>query len=191
MALSKHHITVELREILLKDRPKELLKISPKGTVPVLQNNNNVLDESLDIINWVIDNSDSDWKEINQDLQKDMIQINDNEFKHWLDRYKYSDRYPEQSKKYYRDKCKKYLDDYESKLKDKVFLMGNKIQMVDVAIFPFIRQFAFTDKDIFSKSFPRVFNYLEFFLESDLFVSVMNKYPVWAKDNGIITDFSI
>ena len=74
MALSQYNIKIELREILLKNRPEELLKISPKGTVPVLQLSNKIIiDESLDIINWVIKNNDSNWKEVDYNKQKKLI----------------------------------------------------------------------------------------------------------------------
>ena len=96
MALSKSNITIELREISLKKRPDALYQISPKGTVPVLQLvENEIIDESLDIMLWAIDNSNCDWLKNEQEKQLEIISINDGKFKYWLDRYKYSDRYPE------------------------------------------------------------------------------------------------
>ena len=152
MALSEYNIKVELREILLKDRPNELLNISPKGTVPVLQlPNKNVLDESLDIINWVLNNNDSNWRETNYEEQKTMIKNNDEEFKHYLDRYKYNDRYPEKSKEFYQKKCEVYLKNYEEKLTENMFLVSDKMQIADIALFPFLRQYAHINKIQFSK----------------------------------------
>ena len=192
MALSEYNIKVELREILLKDRPNELLNISPKGTVPVLQlPNKNVLDESLDIINWVLNNNDSNWKETNYEEQQKMIKNNDEEFKHYLDRYKYNDRYPEKSKEFYQKKCEEYLKNYEEKLTENMFLVSDKMQIVDIAIFPFLRQYAFVNKLQFSKSFVKLNNYLERILETNIFKSVMQKYPVWSLESEkIITDFN-
>ena len=192
MALSEYNIKVELREILLKDRPNELLNISPKGTVPVLQlPNKNVLDESLDIINWVLNNNDSNWKETNYEEQQKMIKNNDEEFKHYLDRYKYNDRYPEKSKEFYQKKCEVYLKNYEEKLTENMFLVSDKMQIVDIAIFPFLRQYAFVNKLQFSKSFVKLNNYLERILNTNLFKSVMQKYPVWSLESEkIITDFN-
>ena len=192
MALSEYNIKVELREILLKDRPNELLNISPKGTVPVLQlPNKNVLDESLDIINWVLNNNDSNWKETNYEEQQKMIKNNDEEFKHYLDRYKYNDRYPEKSKEFYQKKCEEYLKNYEEKLTENMFLVSDKMQIVDIAIFPFLRQYAFVNKLQFSKSFVKLNNYLERILNTNLFKSVMQKYPVWSLESEkIITDFN-
>ena len=192
MALSEYNIKVELREILLKDRPNELLNISPKGTVPVLQlPNKNVLDESLDIINWVLNNNDSNWRETNYEEQQKMIKNNDEEFKHYLDRYKYNDRYPEKSKEFYQKKCEVYLKNYEEKLTENMFLVSDKMQIVDIAIFPFLRQYAFVNKLQFSKSFVKLNNYLERILNTNLFKSVMQKYPVWSLESEkIITDFN-
>tara|TARA_B100000029_G_scaffold515060_1_gene620325 strand:+ start:305 stop:883 length:579 start_codon:yes stop_codon:yes gene_type:complete len=192
MALSEYNIKVELREILLKDRPNELLNISPKGTVPVLQlPNKNVLDESLDIINWVLNNNDSNWRETNYEEQQKMIKNNDEEFKHYLDRYKYNDRYPEKSKEFYQKKCEVYLKNYEEKLTENMFLVSDKMQIVDIAIFPFLRQYAFVNKLQFSKSFVKLNNYLERILNTNLFKSIMQKYPVWSLESEkIITDFN-
>lgn len=192
MALSQYNVKIELREILLKDRPDKLLKISPKGTVPVLQLSNKIIiDESLDIINWVIKNNDSSWTEINYDKQKHIIKTNDKEFKFYLDRYKYSDRYPEQSKDFYQVECEKYLIEYEKYLEESMFLISDKIQIVDIAVFPFIRQYAHVNKLEFSKSFIKLNNYLDRILDSKLFKSVMKKYPIWSLDSKkIITDFN-
>tara|TARA_Y100001960_G_scaffold311678_1_gene372547 strand:- start:1594 stop:2172 length:579 start_codon:yes stop_codon:yes gene_type:complete len=192
MALSQHNIKVELREILLKDRPNDLLKISPKGTVPVLQlSNEKIIDESLDIMYWTVQNNKSNWTDFNFAEQKKLIQINDKDFKYYLDRYKYSDRYPEKSKTHYQKKCMKYLTQYEDKLNNNIFLVDDEIQIVDIAIFPFIRQYAHVDRIQFPKLFPKLDNYLKTILNSKLFNSVMDKYPVWnLESKKIITDFN-
>ena len=184
MALSHCKTFVELREILLKDRPDELLAISSKGTVPVLQLHNNVvLDESLDIMIWILEKHDSIWIKFNIDEQKSMIHENDNDFKYYLDHYKYSERYPDCSKDQYNEQCKKYLINYEKKLNNHSFLLNDEMQLVDVAIFPFIRQYANVDKEDFILTFPNLNNYLNKFCESNLFISVMNKYSVWNKNS--------
>ena len=111
MALSYSKIKVELKEILLSNRPSELYAISIKGTVPVLCiNNTTVIDESLDIMKWALMQNDSNsWISYKKRTQFDIIEENDNEFKYWLDRYKYFDRFPENNRDYYRDKCGEYL----------------------------------------------------------------------------------
>ena len=192
MALSHTKIKLEVREILLKDRPSSLYDISPKGTVPVLQLlNKDVIDESLDIMIWCLKNSNSDWINFKLDDQLLIINQNDNQFKYWLDRYKYFDRYPDNNQRYYQIECEKFLNQYEGSLNRTEYLIDNKLRLVDVALFPFIRQYANVDQADFKKKFIELNIWLEKIIESDLFISVMNKYPVWSKDNGIITDFRI
>ncbi len=138
MALANSKIEIEHREILLKDRPKALYEISPKATVPVLYiNKDTIIDESLDIMLWVIKNSHCDLLNIEREKQLEMININDSNFKYCLDRYKYYDRYPELSFKDYQKKCKKYLNEYDQILKDNLYFLGDFMQLVDVALFPF------------------------------------------------------
>ena len=52
MALIACEIDFDIYEISLKDKPKQMLELSLKGTVPVFIYNEMVLDESLDIMNW-------------------------------------------------------------------------------------------------------------------------------------------
>ena len=109
MALSHTKIKLEVREILLNNRPSSLYDISPKGTVPVLQLlNKDVIDESLDIMIWCLKKNNSDWLNYKFENQLGIINDNDNKFKYWLDRYKYFDRYPDNSKEFYRKKCETY-----------------------------------------------------------------------------------
>ena len=192
MALSHTKIKLEVREILLNDRPSSLYNISPKGTVPVLQLlNKDVIDESLDIMIWCLKKNNSDWLNYKFENQLGIINDNDNKFKYWLDRYKYFDRYPDNSQTGYQIECEKFLNKYEDLLNKTEYLVDNKLRLVDVALFPFIRQYANVDQVDFKKKFIKLNIWLEKIIESDLFISVMNKYPVWSKDNGIITDFSI
>ena len=111
MALSYSKIKVELKEILLSNRPSELYAVSIKGTVPVLCiNNTNVIDESLDIMKWALTQNDPNlWISHNKKMQFDLIEENDNEFKYWLDKYKYFDRFPDNNRNYYRANCGEYL----------------------------------------------------------------------------------
>ena len=103
MALTQIDITLELREVSLKDRPTQLYDISPKETVPVLQlQNGEVIDESLDIMLWCFQQNEG---QSEYSSQLEFIKIIDGEFKYWLDRYKYHERHPEYSRDYYRDKC--------------------------------------------------------------------------------------
>jgi len=193
MALSYSSITIELREILLKNRPMELYSISPKGTVPVLYINDCVvIDESLDIMLWAINQSDQNlWLDVYKDEQINLINENDNDFKYWLDRYKYNVRYPENSMGYYRKKCQIFLDKLEERLKKNKYLFTNMICLSDIAIVPFIRQFANVDSIWFNEKYSLINKWLNNIISSKLFLSVMHKYSEYQiGQKPIITNFN-
>ena len=193
MALSYSQIKVELKEILLSNRPSELYAISIKGTVPVLCiNNNTVIDESLDIMKWALMQNDSNsWISYKKRIQFDIIEENDNEFKYWLDRYKYFDRFPKNNRDYYRAKCSEYLTKLNKLLEYNQYLLTNKLLFVDVAIFPFIRQCANVDQYWFKVTYTKLDNWLNNIIESKLFVSVMDKYFEYnSTQEPLITDFN-
>ena len=180
MALANSEIKVEIREVFLKERPQSLYDISPKGTVPVLHlSEEAVIDESIDIMKWALAQTSSDWYNSNLVLQDKMIHYNDIEFKQWLDKYKYHDQHPENTLKIYRDKCLETLLHYEKLLKKNSYLLANNIQLVDVAIFPFVRQCANVDRDWFASTLPHVEQWLENWIQSELFVRVMLKFEAW------------
>jgi glutathione S-transferase len=192
MALSHADISVELREILLSDRPDEIYTISPKGTVPVLElQDGSVLDESYDIMQWALDQTQTDWKDICLEKQLAMIKVNDEDFKPWLNKYKYYDRHPDNTRKLYQEKCTNILSNYEIILKSNPYFMGEKVQLVDVAILPFVRQFAHVDLPFFIESFPFLNQWLEGWKSSELFKSVMKKYIQWKPDHdALIVSFT-
>jgi glutathione S-transferase len=180
LALANSEIKVEIREVFLKERPQSLYDISPKGTVPVLHlSEEAVIDESIDIMKWALAQSSSDWYNSNLVLQDKMIHYNDIEFKQWLDKYKYHNQHPENTLKIYRDKCLETLLHYEKLLKKNSYLLANNIQLVDVAIFPFVRQCANVDRDWFASTLPHVEQWLENWIQSELFVRVMLKFEAW------------
>jgi glutathione S-transferase len=184
MALSYADIKVELREVLLSDRPKELYDASLKGTVPVLQlADGMVIDESFDIMVWALNQTDTDWKDLDLDKQLAIIKINDEDLKPWLNKYKYHIRHPDHPRKYYQEKCDETLFQYESVLKDNHYLMGDKPQWADVAILPFVRQFAHVDLPYFESAYPKLNQWLEEWKISDLFQSIMKKYIQWQPDH--------
>ena len=192
MALFHAKIKLEIREILLKDRPLSLYDISPKGTVPVLQlPNKEIIDESLDIMLWCLKKNNSSWINLKLNNQLLFIDENDKEFKYWLDRYKYFDRYPDETQKDYQIQCEVYLNKYETFLNKTEYLIENKVKLVDIALFPFIRQYANVNQIDFCKKFIKLNRWLEKIIQSNLFISVMNKYPVWSKGKGVIVDFRI
>ena len=191
MALSASKTKIELREILLKDRPQSLYDISSKGTVPVLKvNDNHIIDESLQIMIWAISQSKLNWISVSPEDQYELININDTDFKFWLKRYKYSERFPEESFEYYQNKCKKILSSYDQILDYNKYFFSNNIQLADIAVFPLIRQCEHVDSNWFQNTFPNLNRWFHDIKSSDLFLSVMNKYDVWnQKDNGIILQF--
>ena len=187
IAIYYSKISYEHREILLKDRPKKLYELSPKGTVPVLElPDNTVIDESLDIMKWALSINDPDeWFMNKRDQQLDAIATNDQDFKKWLDRYKYHIRYPEFSMEYYRDQCEKILDIHERQLKDNRFLFSQNITLGDMALLPFIRQFAYVDITWFNQRFIYLSKWMEDLIQSGIFQSMMKKFKIWNQlDKG-------
>ena len=184
MAIAYASITLEMREVALANKPAAMLAISPKGTVPVLQLKDRVIDESIEVMRWALSQSDPEnWLAVDsQQEQSTLIEENDNEFKGWLDKYKYWDRYPEQSQQDYRIKAENFLSTLELRLQQNSYLLGDNICMADIAIFPFIRQFAFVDKPWFDDAdYSSVQRWLNQFLQSKLFEQVMVKQALWQQ----------
>lgn len=182
LAIAYSKQNVQLREIILKEKPQELLAISTKGTVPVLQlNNGEVLDESLDIMAWAISQKDPDnWLSHNLNSMLSLIDENDFEFKPWLDKYKYTDRFPDNSETYYREQCEEFLLQLELRLKLNGYLFSSSLSLADIAILPFIRQFALVNEQWFKESpYSNLQKWLYLLIEAPLFQSVMHKYPLW------------
>ena len=197
MAISYSGIAVELREIELKNKPQDMLNCSAKGTVPVLVlPNDDVVDESWGVMQWALAQNDPDkWMPLQQtpayrDLN-DLIQQNDDEFKGYLDRYKYADRYPEFTAEHYRTQGESFLNVLEGRLKTKRYLLGDELSVADVAIMPFIRQFAHVDINWFRQSpYIALQVWLDGFLDSMLFNGVMKKYKPWCSGDKTVV-FSI
>ena len=183
MVLLHSKIQCEIREIKLSNKPKEMLAISPKGTVPVLiLENGDILDESLDVMLWAIEQGNlrnlfnSGKKEI-----LDLIKINDGEFKDAIDRYKYSSLYPEKPMIEYRKMGELFLEKIESYLEKNKFIFGKNISLADLAIFPFIRQFCRVDIDWFNSSlFKKIKEWTLFFEGSENFIDIMRKIKPWT-----------
>jgi len=183
LAIAYANVAVELREVELRNKPQAMLLISPKATVPVLQlENSRVLDESLDIMLWALQQNDPEhWlKAASLDHAKALIRGNDEPFKYFLDRYKYADRYPAYSELYYRQQGELFLADLESLLTQSAYLCGEYFSLADAAILPFIRQFCAVDPTWFKGApYPALRQWLNHFLASSLFERVMTKYPCW------------
>ena len=169
---------VELREVVLRAKPQALLEASPKGTVPVLVlADGTVIDQSLDIMRWALRRADpEDWL-AGEDAA--LIGANDGPFKHHLDRYKYPSRYPEDTADH-RAGGMTYLATLEARLADKSYLCGAQRTFVDIALFPFVRQFAATDSGWFAaQDLPGVQRWLDGLVQSDLFTAAMLRLPPW------------
>jgi len=185
MAIRYAGVKVEIREVLLADKPSEMVAASPKGTVPVVVlDKAKVMDESLDIMLWALAQNDPEHWLLDDDFSrkksKELIDINDGTFKQHLDHYKYADRFPEQSMQTYRQLAEEFLQLLDDKLQQSTYLLSDKISITDIAIFPFIRQCASVDKQWFDKSqYFKLQQWLNRILESTLFIEVMEKYPRW------------
>ena len=181
MALAASGAEVMLREVLLKDKPSELLAVSPKATVPVLVlSEGRVIEESLDVMQWALEYRDPlNWLE-GETLDSDWISACDDDFKHWLDRYKYAERYPEHTAEDYRQKAETFVQKLEDQLSLSDWVGGDAANAIDVALFPFIRQFAGVDASWWQQApYPHVQQWLENWLNSALFSAIMAKYPRW------------
>ena len=180
MALVESKIEFDIYEISLRNKPQEMLSISPKGTVPILRVNELVLDESLEIMKWAYQNSKSNQLNVlesdKQNTANKLIKINDGKFKDFLDCYKYFERYPNKSKQEHRENCYFFLDILEKRLKDTLFLINDERTFADISIFPFIRQFMNVDKVWFDESdYIKIKKWLTLLVESDLFEKIMVK----------------
>ena len=178
MALIISGQKIALREIMLRNKPAAMIAASPKGTVPVLQLPGRVIEESLDIMRWALAQKDpEDW------LAGDdaaLIARNDGPFKHHLDRYKYASRYGSDPLAH-RAEALALLGELEARLTGP-FLCGDRRTMADIAIFPFIRQFAATEPDWFTGQAPRrVQDWLDNLVRSDLFGRAMLRLPPWRE----------
>ncbi len=182
MALQYAGVQLEYREIELRNKPQSMLRLSPKGTVPVLDVDGLVLDQSLDIMRWALKVSDPDgWNILDEDVAQIWIERNDELFKNLLDQYKYPNRYPNINQAaVLAEAIELMLKPMERELESSQYLLGNKMTWVDVAIFPFIRQFAMVDQKKFEElPFLQIKRWLNEQIQSQLFISVMDKHPVW------------
>lgn len=193
MALFTANINAEIREIVLRDKPKEMLKISPKGTVPVLQlmdgtNGNKVIDESMDIMIYALGRQDPDeWIHEDEETTDFLIKRNDTEFKYALDRCKYPDRYPDEDCSDMFERGEKILRHLNTLIEKNGALIDDYNTLADYAIFPFIRQFANTDRDRFhALELKPLENWLNSHLESTLFNTIMQKHKPWKQGDAPI-----
>lgn len=194
LAIVLAELKVELREIVLKNKPAQMLAISPKGTVPVLElvetdgSSRRVIEESRDILQWALEQHDPQAVlDVEPASAQALIEQNDNEFKHWLDRYKYSDRYPELSQLEYRERGEVFLQVLETLLAKHRYLLGGTISSADIGIMPFVRQFAHVDQEVFYQlPYPHLQQWLRDWLQHPAFQQVMVKLPAWQEGDPLV-----
>ena len=192
MAIKSSGQMCELREVVLRDKPNDMIAASPKATVPVLiQTDQTVVDESLDVMLWALHKSDPEnlltpEHGTEQDML-DLINRIDGPFKQHLDAYKYAPRNAEADsdvaieRDQHRDAAMACLAELEQKLADQPFLFGGRQSLADLAIAPFVRQFANVDFDWFkAQPSPKLIQWLNQFTSSDIFLKCMTKYDQWS-----------
>ena len=184
LALAVSGQACELREVVLKAKPAELLATSPKASVPVLVlPNGQVIDQSLDIMRWALSRSDpGQWLPQAPKAAQVLAIIEDCEqtFKHHLDRYKYPGRFAGADPLAHRSAAAGWLSGLAQQLAGAGWLFGAKAGLADMAIAPFVRQFAQTDPEWFAaQDWPGLRRWLNAIVTSALFESVMHKYPPW------------
>jgi glutathione S-transferase len=188
MALSVSGQALEHREVDLKQRPEELIAVSPKATVPVVVlADGTVLEESIDVMRWALTQHDPEgWlpaTEEDRATTEALIARNDGDFKKHLDRYKYATRYEDVDPLEHRTAASAILSELDQRLQAGPYLLGDRFTFADAALAPFVRQFAFADKAWFdAQPWPALQQWLESFLSSERFLGIMQKHPVWAAD---------
>ena len=184
MALRLAEIKCEIREVRLSNKPDHMLEVSPKGTVPILILEDKVIDESIDIVNWVIKSSNIFSNTLNsdqRDLTESLIKKFDDEFKYHLDRYKYATRYKNTDSDLHKAECLKILIHLEAIASENKWIFGGKLSKLDISILPFIRQFRIANPEWFDslRQINKIKKILKNYLDSEDFKKIMLKYDEW------------
>ena len=188
--------SVLIRAVVTKNKPEEMLAVSPKGTVPVLVISHpegtakncpdaTIIDESVDIMLWALRLSDpqnilqtEDPKKLEAMLA--LIWRNDKQFKPDLEVYKLARRFHKNSEVADRQRCEAFVAELEKTLEKTNYFMGDQPSLVDYALLPFIRQFARVDRKWYLQSpYPKLRDWLNRHLQTPLFTKAMAKYPLW------------
>lgn len=182
LAVAVSGVAVELREILLRNKAPAFLETSPSGTVPCLKAGDLVIDESLDVMIWALQQKDPEgWLDM-PDLGHELIAEADGPFKAALDHTKYHTRYPELDPEESRANAMAFLSKLDRQIGDKPWLFGETPSLADMAILPFVRQFAFINKPRFDvDAGSSLSRWLEAFIASDRFAAIMLKLPMWRE----------
>jgi glutathione S-transferase len=191
IGIHKAQLQIDLREVNLKQKPVEMLAASAKGTVPILVLDNEqqpptVIDESLDVMLWALTNNDPDNLLHSHDKSAlprmvKLIAQFDNEFKTCLNAYKAAKRYREDNVIECRQGCEVFIQELENRLIESSFLMSAQESLADIALVPFIRQFAKVERQWYLQApYPRVRQWLNCYLQSGMFTRVMAKHEFWV-----------
>ncbi len=190
LAIRASGVVCELREIVLRDKAPAFIAASPKATVPVLLADGEVIEESLEVMRWALARADpAHWlvpegADFAQALA--LIETADTDFKGILDRYKYASRHAPGEGEAARDTAAAFLHDLNSQLAPTGHLFGRHPSLPDMAIAPFVRQFANVDRAWFDdQPWPHLLNWLNRFLASADFTAIMSKYPKWHSGDPV------
>ena len=197
LAILKSQQKVQIRAIVMKNKPEEMITASPKATVPVLVIVNNtdqsvkVIDESLDIMLWALNNSDPDNLLYSHDPDAltemlSLIKQNDDEFKPRLEKYKRAKRFHGDDLEACRLDCEPFIELLEQRLIKNTFFMGPTPSLLDYALLPFVRQFSKVNKTVFAEArYKHLKNWLNKHLQSRIFSRAMFKYPLWLDEHEV------
>jgi len=182
MALLVAGIAFDAHEIVLRDKPAEMLALSPKGTVPVLRlPDGRVLEQSLDIVQWAFSSQDPEgwWTRAQGAANLALLSACDGPFKQHLDRYKYPERFEGVDRTQPRDAAvETLLKPLDAQLQRSAQLGGQTPCATDIAIFPFVRQFAAVEPAWFAQlRLPALKAWLADWLSHPLFEAAMVKLP--------------
>lgn len=205
IAIFKAQQTIMLRDVVLSNKPDEMIAASPKATVPVLVlNDDSVIEESLEVMLWALEKNDPNnlLHSLNKcenengnrydskntlDEMLALIHIFDDEFKVCLEQYKCAKRYKEINLIDCRIACESFIQMLENRLTSHLFLMSNQESLADIALLPFIRQFARVERQWYLQSpYPKVKQWLNNYLQSSMFTKVMAKYPLWLENHEVV-----
>lgn len=196
IAIYKSQQPIDLREVDLKNKPAQMIEASQKATVPTLVLPlNQVIDESLDVMLWALKENDpadlfqsksSETPEKRKEEILTLISVFDSEFKGHLEQYKCAKRYHESNLQTCRNTCERYIQNLEERLSKHQYLIDDNESLADIAILPFIRQFAKVERQWYLTSpYPLVKKWLNQYLQSAMFTKVMAKYPLWTEDSEV------
>ena len=189
LAIFKSRIAVELRDVKLNNKPAAMLAASTKATVPILVvSPTHVIDESLDIMFWCFGQNDPEnllLDATNVSSLLEYITKYDKGFKPCIERYKAAKRYHEDNLVECREACEVFVQDLEQRLAKHRYVMGDKESVADLAIFPFIRQFAKVERSWYvNSSYNNLDRWLRHYLQSAMFNKVMALQPIWEQGSN-------